>query len=336
MRVLLLGDAKGNSGPSNVHKAFLEYWPDGDEIDFVRAQDKFGFICEGLNKGLKADVVLSPLMNLPCILVQDVLHALGKPVVCFNHGYVPYENEINSLGHSRWWLDRYVAALRSADRIVANSDFQRNFILRFQPQLEDRIDHITLGVDRFEIKQSNPCVAKPVVTVAGGNRYVKGNDIVARAVALLSSEGNDLEFRVYGRSYESGIELFRSLPKGFGEDCMRGHIDREAFCNSLNQSSLFVMNSRHDSFGLSLFDALKEGCSVLTSRQCGALELLQVESCDVVEDCEDVQEVAQKIEYLLDHPNANRLYESIDFGKTGWNKQVIKLREICRQAIECK
>lgn len=336
MKILILGDAANNCGTSNVHKEFLKHWPQCDQIDYVHAQDKAGFVFEGIQKGIRADVVLSPLINFPCICVQDILHWIGKPIVCFNHGYVPYENDMNRLGHSKWWLNRYRAALRSADSVVANSVHQREFVLRFQPELSGRIHSISLGIERFAQRKSKSDAVHSIVAVAGGNRCVKGNDVVSRAVASLVEKGEDVEFRIYGKSYEGCASSFEGLPKGFGTECMRGQVDRETFLKDLNQSNLFVMNSRHDSFGLSLFDSLHEGCSVLVSRQCGALEALKSEDCDVVEDCEDVAEVASKMAYLLRHPNAERLYSTIDFDAYDWDRQVARLRDICVQVKDAK
>lgn len=333
MRVLILGDAQGNSGPSNVHKEFLKHWPKDDRIDFVSARDKIGFIREGIAKGLKADVVISPLVNFPCILAHDVLHILGKPIVCFNHGYVAFENEINRLGHSQWWVNRYKEALRGSDCIVANSPLQRDFVLNYQPELADRMENVMLGIDRF-IQISSHCdEGLPIVVASGGSREIKGNDVVARACALLNENSPSCRLRVYGK-VEPGFSSAEEW--GVGEVCFMGQIPRCKFLKELNTSSLFIMNSRHDSFGLSLFDALREGCSVLVSRNCGALEVLDTEDCDVVEDCEDVREVADKTAYLLEHPNAKRLYATIDFDACCWDKQVSRLREICAQTVADK
>ena len=326
----------GNSGPSNVHRRLIEHWPDADRIDFVRTTSKIGFVCEGIAKGLKSDVVISPLVNFPCIATQDILHVLERPIVCFNHGYIPYENDINGIGHSKWWIKRYEATLRNADSVVANSSLQRDFILRYQPELEDRIQSLALGIDYFPQRKSKADGERPVAVVSGGTRRVKGNDVVAQAVTLLRKRGINLDFKVYGRKYDDGGYLAGSLPDGIGEGCLLGHVNHGDFLESLNRSSLFVMNSRHDSFGLSLFDALREGCSVLVSRNCGALEVLDTEDCDVVEDCEDVREVAAKMAYLLEHPNAKRLYETIDFDACNWDRRVSRLREICARAVADK
>ncbi len=333
MNVLILGDAQGNSGPSNVHKEFLRCWPKEDCIDFVTASDKIGFIKEGIIKGMKADVVISPLVNFPCIVAHDVLHFVGKPLVCFNHGYVAFENEINQLGHSQWWVNRYKAALRNSDYIVANSPLQQDFLLQYQPELASRIDNTMLGIDEFPQMRSRQTDGLSTIIVSGGSRSVKGNDVVIKAFSLLDKGKNPCHLRIYGT-----IDPDSSWASKWdaGAIHVMGQVPRNKFLNELNQGSLFVMNSRHESFGLSLFDALREGCSVLVSRNCGALEVLRTEDCDVVEDCEDVQEVADKMAYLLEHPNAERLYSTIDFDACSWDHQVARLRETCAKVVAGK
>lgn len=334
MKVLLLGSALGNSGPSNVHKEFLRHWPAEDEIDFVRAQDKAGFIREGLAKGRKADVILSPLLNFSMISTQDALHLMGKPIVCFNHGYVAFENEINHLGHSRWWVNRYKAALRSADLVVANSALQERFVLGCQPELEGRTAHILLGVERFEQEEPRPTEGDPFICVSGGSREIKGNDVVARAFMLLRDRGIVSCLHIYGR-VDAEMPFLDALPKG---DVTRvlGQVDHGKFIDGLNRSSLFVMNSRHESFGLSALDALRAGCSVLISKDSGVLEALSPRGLDVIENCEDAEEVADKMAYLLEHPNAKRLYETIDFDTLSWDVQTRRLRDMCAEVVERK
>jgi glycosyltransferase involved in cell wall biosynthesis len=334
MRVLLLGDALGNSGPSNVHKELLHHWPDCDEIDYVRAQDKVGFIREGLAKGMKADVILSPLLNFPMICVQEIMHLMDKPIACLNHGYVAFENEINGLGHTRWWVNRYKSALREADLVVANSSLQERFVLSYQPELEGRTNHILLGIDAFDQMESHPAAGMPIVSVSGGSRAIKGNDVVAKAIRILRSRGINSRLDIYGHA-DAATPWLSELEKG---DMSRilGQVDHDRFVNGLNRSSLFVMDSRHESFGLSALDAIRAGCTVLISKNCGVLEVLSSKDSDVIENCEDAEEVADKMAYLLEHPNASRLYKSIDFGAMSWDVQTVKLRDMCAGLVAAK
>lgn len=332
MRVLLFGDIARNGGPSNVHRELIEHWPAEDSIDYIHRQSKAGSFFEGLVKGLGADVIVSPCLSLTQIVAQGVLQAVGKPVVCFNHGYVVFENEINSLGHSERWLDWYRNALRSADLIVANSEFQASFVLKYQPELTRKMRSILLGIEQFDQMESSASNEGPkIISLSGGSRPIKGNDVVFKACEILHSRGVDCQIQLYGR-YSNNDDLIKALPNG---DVARvlGQVSHDSFLEGLNRSSLFVMNSRHESFGLSALDALRAGCSVLISKRSGVLETLSPRDSDIIENCEDAEEVADKIAYLLEHPNAKRLYASIDFDELSWYVQARRLRNMCVQTL---
>lgn len=328
MKVLLLGDATRNNGPSNVHKELLKHWPSEDDFDYINHLGKVSYFLEGLRRGMAADVVISLCMNLPSIEAHHILHRLGKPIVCFVHGYVAFENEINHLGHSERWLESYRRALREADLIVANSALQARFVLGYQPELAEKMQSITLGVERFKQMPYQQPLGRAIVSVSGGNRYIKGNDVVAKACKILRDRGVPCELNVYGSIYEQGSDFYISaLSKGEGR--VLGQVNHEKFLKGLNQSSLFVMNSRHEPFGLSALDAIQSGVSVLISKNCGVLEVLSPKGSDVIENCEDPVEVADKMEYVLTHPNGRRLYEALDWGKLNWDIQARRLREMC-------
>lgn len=330
MRVLILGDAELNNGPSNVHKALVRHWPTVDEVDYVRSRNKAGFVFEGLRKGLRSDVIVSPCMDMAGIVAQQTLRLFGKPVICFNHGYVPFENDINGLGHGEVWISLYKGALRQADCVVCNSLLQERFVLARQPELEGRTCHILLGIEHFD--QRAPRRHKEaVIAVSGGSRAIKGNDTVVRACAKLRGRGVPCRLRLYG-DFDQGAEALRGIMDQ-KYDREMGQVSREMFLDGLSDCSLFVMNSRHEPFGLSAIDAIEAGVPVLISRNCGIDEVLGLEKVDVVDNPEDVSEVAGKMAFLLGHPNARRLYKSIDFGALSWDMQTAKLRQMCADVL---
>lgn len=331
MRVLILGDATLNNGPSNVHRALIQHWPCVDMIDCVRAQGKVRFVLEGLMKGVGCDVVISPCMDMPGIVTQQMLHAMGKPIVCFNHGYVPFENEINGLGHGSRWIDMYKDALRKADYIVCNSLLQEHFVLERQPELQGKVGHIHLGIDRFAQRKPQDS-RETIVAVSGGSRAIKGNDTVVRACRQLREQGLACRLRVYG-SFDQGAESLRDLMHPEYDEEV-GQVAHEDFMDGLASCSLFVMNSRHEPFGLSAIDAIQAGVSLLVSRNCGIDEVLGLEEGDIVGNPDDVDEVTEKMACLIGHPNAQRIYESIDFDALSWDVQATKLREVCADCLK--
>lgn len=328
MKVALLAETGPNNGPCNVHASLVSHWPRQDSISAVRPCGKINTVLKCVKYGTQADVCISPCLNLPHLISHDLIHRSGKPLVHFNHGYVPFENEINGLGHGSFWLNIYRNALRNSDLIVANSKFQADFIQRHQPELVGKVNNIVLGVDRFEQLPWSPSDAPLRIAVSGGTRPIKGNDVVVSACSVLRSRGIDVNVKMFG-SCDEDDELYPEIRNGNVEAF--GQRSLSDFVAYLNSCAAFVMNSRHEPFGLSALDAIRSGCPVLISRNCGVLEVLHTRDSDVIEDCEDPEEVAEKIEYVISHPNAQRLYNTIDFDYFSWDNQTLILRNMCAE-----
>lgn len=330
MKVLLVGEVTGNTGPSNVHKSLVEYWPSCDSIQPLYSKNKIAKLFEAIFKGLKSDVIISCGAGWTDIIAHRLLSVFGKPVICFNHGYVPFENEINGLGYSDRTVKAIIEHLRTADLIVANSSLQENFVKKQLPECSDRVKHVCLGVKRF--KQC--CFddqRENIIAVSGGTRPIKANEMVAKAVSILRDRGVDCSFRVYGRRYSDNASLDDLMVLANGE--YRGQVASDQFVNELRECSVFVMNSRHEPFGLSALDAIEAGCSLLLSANCGIAEVMSIQESDVVNNCEDPIEVADKIEGLLQAPNSKRLFDSIDFDECSWAKTAETLRNYCAEVL---
>lgn len=48
------------------------------------------------------------------------------------------------------------------------------------------------------------------------------------------------------------------------------------------------------------------------SQNVGARSIMKTEDCDIIQRPHDVDEIVEKLKYIFEHPNSNRLYESID------------------------
>ena len=123
------------------------------------------------------------------------------------------------------------------------------------------------------------------------------------------------------------------MPKGDNIE-FKGLVSQEQLYKEMAQSELFVLNSTLESFGLSVFDALQCGCSVLVSNAAGALDILNVTGHDVIYDSMDEDEIAEKIDYLLQNPNNYRLIKSLDFNKISYKAEVEKLEQFCGKLSE--
>ncbi|MBM6775484.1 glycosyltransferase family 4 protein [Olsenella profusa] len=334
MKVFFATTIQGNTGPANANRGFFESWPEDDEVRRVSGRSKASKAFSAIRGALWCDVVVSfgpgPLDNL----ISAVVAARRVPRVGFCHGYAPFENEINRMGRTDREMGAYVDWLDGLDVVATNSDLQKRFIETRQPSLKGKIEVTLLGVNPFPSRRrSHSKTGRIVVSVSGGTRPIKGNDVVARAVALMRERGRDAELRVYGDRYAENSHLDQ-LVKSCGS--YREQLPKEEFLAELGETDVFVMDSRHESFGLSAVDALSAGCSLLISSNCGVKEILGVEGCDLVSDCEDAGEVAGKISYLAEHPNNERLCRSIDFDACSWAAAAARLREACAHALKKK
>lgn len=331
MRILVLGPMMSNGGPDNANKQIVSHWPASDDVVVLSSQSKGSRIIEALYKGMNCDVILSLGVGIDDRVPCRVLSAFGKPYVHFCHGYMPYENQINHLGLSERKMQAIVGHLERATYLVTNSNVQKRFIAAQLPSVAEKIKGFPLGVDAFEPRNHTLHAGTAVIAVSGGSRPVKGNDTVAKAVTLLKSEGMDCVLRVYGHRYAKNSSFDDACHETNAQ--LMGQVTHEEFDRDLQTTDLFVMNSRYEPFGLSAIDALRNGASVLLSQNCGVKEILNLEPNDIIEDCDDAGEIAQKMAYLLERPNAWRLYRSLDFSSINWNCVVSRIRTICVKAV---
>lgn len=331
MYVFYLADIEGNTGPSNANRSFYNHWPDEDVILTLPTKGNLRKLASAVFNSLRCDIVITTGPSKVYKLVKRIMDIRNKPICAFCHGYAPYENVIEHLNLDQHILDDYVRWIESSNVVVTNSVIQKELIERYHPQVHIEVVH--LGVDSFirtESDRVGGTHGKLTVSVSGGTRFCKGNEVVAKAVDLLIEQGYEIELRVYGRQYAANEQLDACLRR-----CGKyyGQVDRRSFLMGLQDSDIFVMNSRHESFGLSSIDALGMGCSLLISTHCGVKEILNLNESDLIYDTEDANEIARKIKELLLSPNGMRLANSIDFDRTCWSFASRELREICAQVV---
>lgn len=334
MRVFSVANIEGNTGPANANRAFFQHWPTQDEVRVLAQGNVVSKVIGSIRGALWCDVLFASETNRVLKIASPIVRLRRKVTCAFCHGWLPYENEVNDHGFSEKDLQAYTAWLDSVDVVATNSSMQKEFIVREQRSLDGKVESTTLGVVPFDQRTREPRGnGKLVVAVSGGSRPIKGNEVVARAVRKLRAKGMDAELRVYGNRYAKNAELDAIL----GE-CGRymGQVDEGEFVQGLFESDVFVMNSRREPFGLSAYGALEAGCSLVLSGNCGIAEVLSLKPEDIVNDCEDADEVAEKIVAAAENPNGERIYRALDFSAVSWQAASKKLRDICANAVAKK
>lgn len=332
MRVLFIGDVDSNSGPANVHKELLANWPKRDCVRVINtAKNPAQRLVELCAQARWCDVAIMAGLGWADYIMHRFLGFFKVPVVIINHGYMPYENEINGHGFTERKVRAAKKDLDDAALVIANSRLQEQFLLREQPELSGKLAHVELGVNKFsqisKVSEYGKGKKRFTVAISGGDRAIKGNDVTVRAIKELIENGYNIKLEIFG-DVDAGnyqfLNMMRDIPH-----IIRGQVSQDDFIGSLTDVDVFVMNSRHEPFGLSALDALRAGTSVLLSKNCGALEIMDATESDVINDCENVLEVAEKIAEVIEHPNSRRLYETIDFSQSSWSVVAKRFRNLC-------
>lgn len=319
-KFLFVGGTYGNTGPANVNKGIVANLSDAFCIaDSVNKIKKYIDAFVGV---VRCKVIVVSGMSKIGVYAIKLAKLLNKKTVYIMHGCYEMECALNesAVDENSLQMEQYI--LRSVDLLLPVSERYSKIIQEKYPFCKGKTAYLHNGVEKMNLEHGGVQREKGRIIAVGGDRKLKNNITVARAMAKL---GTDRVLTVYGHLYNP-----KNLPHGKNIE-FKGLISQEQLYQEMMRSELFVLNSTIESFGLTVFDALQCGCSVLMSNAAGALDLLDVTEHDVIFDPMDENEIANKIDYLLENPNNTRLMSSLDFNKISYKAEVEKLENYCNQ-----
>lgn len=319
MKILFWGVTWENNGPANINRGIAGC----AAAPFVLAKGKGKYQCllSALRNVAEADVVVVSGVGRPHCLVAAAARMLRKKTVYLMHGCNEQEYKINERKPERLGLACEAYLLRYADAILAVSRRYMQWFNALYPQYAHKTDYVYNGVDGELFANPPVGVKEPgAIAAAGGLSLRKNNALVARAVEELDGKA-----RLTICGAEGGV-----LPKDFRYTRWVGQVEHRQFLEELSRSAIFVLNSRQESFSIATLEALACGCSLLVSECAGVAELLALEETDVIHDPMDAGEIRRKIEWLLEHPNHQRLRAAFRPEEWSFEAMVLRLEEKCR------
>lgn len=329
MRIFLVGDYSSGTGPANVTERLLAALP--KDTLYLKTWNKAARTFEILWKTVKADVCLFSGYSRQNLLGLRWAGLLRRPTCYLMHGCVEYENEINGVPDAAMSRTER-ETLRMSGRILAVSVQFEEWLKRYYPEYADKTGHLTNGIDWGRMQEHPSGVlrdADRILSVGGGMPRKRIRN-VCKAIQCLNEKGYHLTLSVAGDEGKDTEEI-RRYP--FVED--HGILGKKEMEELYFSSRIFIQNSCFETFGLAPLEALLCGCDVLLSRNVGALSVLSgVEEDDVIEDCEDIREIAEKTERLLKKENHTRLLVELDKESTSWEVRASELQDILRQIKE--
>ena len=319
--MLLWGDCRLNAGPSNVHRSLVTH-SDG-ELHCVKYRAKFLRYMALIWKCLLADVVIYP--SFTSNFDVKLIRALCSKRVCLSHSSLKRECAINCNGRDKVKVEvGERRAFSSANIIVCVSEKHMKLLKEEYPEYADKMTFVNNGV---EIAPRERKAKMPhTIAVSGGNRNIKNNVYVCKAVQRLNEVGYPCSVSVFGRLYPDGEDL-----TVYPYIKYVGQLGKDAYYAQLDRIELFVVASEMESFGLVIADALNCHCSLLMSCNVGAAAIMETIDEDFVDNPHDIDELAMRIKYLFDNPNANRLLESVDVKSCSEREAWKRMKAICNK-----
>lgn len=322
-KYLFVGATDGNTGPANVNKGIVANLSDAFCIaDSVNKVKKYIDAFIGV---VHCKVIVVSGMSKVGVYAIKLAKLLNKKTVYIMHGCYEMECALNesAVDENSLQMEQYI--LHSVDLLLPVSERYSQIIQEKYPFCKGKTAYLHNGVEKINLEHGEVQREKGRIMAVGGDRKLKNNITVAKAMAKL---GTDRVLTVYGHLYNP-----KNLPQGQNIE-FKGLVPQTQLYEEMQKSELYILNSVYEPFALSVYDALLCGCSVLITNVAGALELLNVTECDVIFDPMDENEIANKIDYLLENPNNTRLISSLDFNKISYKAEVEKLENYCNQLCD--
>ena len=306
MKTLFIGSYHNPGGPNEVNRNLLKYLP---SAKYTRIKNPKGLMrrVEGLYKILfSRSIIFSGIM----FFQYEVKFAklLNKKIIYLMHGCAMLETERTNF--------KEILILDTAQKILCVSNTYAELIRKIFPKYRNKVDVLLNGIDwdRLNIlmtEYNNLSKDNKRIILFGGGRKEKGNLAVCRAVDIINQETElNLHIDVYGyfRDSDDSKDIADCTSVTFHHVIPHDQINIE-----LAKSFLYIQNSKLESFGLGLIDAIGVGCNVLYSQFVGAKDIIGNQSeHDIIYNTDDINEIKHKIMYIIQTPNNARIHKSID------------------------
>lgn len=326
MKVFVVGDYKSGTGPANVTKEYINRL--SCKVMRLTASSKFMRLIQLFCNMPFCDVVFISGHSNQNLWAIKFAKRFDKPVAFLMHGCVEYENEINGVPDASM-TECERTTLREADKIFAVSDSFKEWLCNRYPQYKDKISSLINGVSKPDEKLlcNKDLREKRLIFTIGGGMPRKKIVSICKAVKRLKEDDIDVKLVVAGAEGKD-TDVINSFD--FVENI--GIVPTRTIKDYFKKAGVFIQNSCFETFGLAPIEALENGCSVLLSREVGALDIIG-DTCDddIIFDYNDHIEIAQKIKHMLEYPNGKRLFDSIDYDSCNWD---VRSEELCNKLAE--
>ena len=312
MKLLIVGDFEGNTGPANVNRSLKKHLP--NNTIYLESRNKISRLLELLIKMQKVDAIIFSGMSKINIIGIKIAKILDIKTAYLMHGCREIENQINQTYKLKdIKIENKVLAL--VPKIICVSEYFMKWMKESYPVYESKLTYVNNGIDWKSIAIDNRESQREEHTLlaVGGGLPQKNILSICKAVQLINDTNElNLELIVIGKE---GSDTEKILSYSFVNYI--NEINHEEMTTYYRKAKIFVQNSVFETFGLAPIEALINGCDLLFSTGTGAKSIIsELEENDIINDTFDSVEIAEKIKLLLNRSNNERLLSSINKNET--------------------
>lgn len=213
----------------------------------------------------------------------------------FNKSYLP--QAINTY-ISKLWMGSLIKQLKKLERFVTLTEEDCSH----WPEL-----HNKTVIPNFipEYKGNFATLDSKTAIAVGRYSWEKGIDLLINAWALVAQKHPDWQLNIYGAG---NYTPFQELAKEKGiEDKVHCNPASKEIYKKYQESSIFILSSRHEGFGLVLLEAMSVGLPPVSfACPCGPKNIIENGVDGILAKNENIQELADGICFLIENPDKKK------------------------------
>ncbi|MCD6113030.1 MAG: glycosyltransferase family 4 protein [Bacteroidales bacterium] len=258
----------------------------------------------------------------------------GKPLVVHIHA-TEFDRSGENINQDVYDIER--KGMEEADKVITVSNLTRKIIIERYGINPDKVFTIHNGVEPVtnnKLKDTNKYVKEKIVTFLGRITFQKGPDYFIEAAKKVLDYDDNVRFVMAG----SGDMLNKMIKRVAqlriaSKFHFTGFLKGDDVDKMFNMSSVYVMPSVSEPFGISPLEAIRSNVPVVISKQSGVSEVLK-HALKV--DFWDIDALSDSIYGLLHYEGLSKMF--IKYGKKEienlkWDNTAKKIIEIYRDVV---
>lgn len=183
-----------------------------------------------------------------------------------------------------------IGAPASKIAVILNGPFAKADVLRFRESPENSVN-----------RKPRPTR----VGIVGQISPNKGHHHLVEAMRILKEREKDVEVRVFGSGAGIYVTQLEERLAAYGLTSRWHWMGYESDASKIySQLDICVMPSQHEPFGMVAIEAGAFGLPVIATSQGGLIEIIDEGVTGFLINPDNADELANRIEYLIDHPQA--------------------------------